>query len=299
MRRHLYQKKKPCPKSMNVIELTDEIKETILRDRVYMIPTVIVPINHVNQINQVVNYNNTIQNLITNMDVIDKLNKYTAHHDVKLIEFGETIEHKFIRQVEGLRKADDRYGALDGLILDRNNILEVIDQVSSLAQEHCENMNVIYDKKFDKLRLYDMGRWDELILVTGITTLLTKIQEHYFNQYECYLIRKIECSSLHIQDKIIIKAQLAEYYKFIGCFEIEPYVKDKNESEIIYNQDDERCRPFVEMTDENTELPLRYLNIYAKICGETKTSEHNRIKKTVIDIVKKNCLKNVETRKRV
>jgi hypothetical protein len=35
MREHLYMKKKPCPKIINNIELTDEIKQFILDNRVY------------------------------------------------------------------------------------------------------------------------------------------------------------------------------------------------------------------------------------------------------------------------
>ena len=161
-------------------------------------------------------------------------------------------------------------------------------------------MNVIFDQKFNKLKLYDMGKWHELIVIQGVTTLLSKIQEHYFNLYECYLIRKIEVSNIGLQDKAVIKDKLAEYYKFIGCFQIDPFVKDKNDSEILYNQTDDRYDSFQEQTDENTDLPIRYTNLYYKIKGETKTSEINKHQKTIIDIVKKNCLKNVdELNKRV
>jgi hypothetical protein len=41
MRRHLYTAKKNCPKTENIIELTDEIKEHILANRVYHIPIII------------------------------------------------------------------------------------------------------------------------------------------------------------------------------------------------------------------------------------------------------------------
>ena len=286
MRKHLY-KLNPCPRSVNDIELSDEIKQLILKNHVYHIP-VVTPIN------QVINYNNTINNLITNMDVIEKISRLTSHHDVKLIEFGETIENKFLKQVEGLKESNDTLGVYDALILDSNSLLEVIDQVSSLAQADCENMNVIYDKKFNKLKLFDMGKWNDLILITGITTLLTRLQECYLNPYECYLIRKIEVSSLCHQDKALIKNQLIDYYKFIGCFEIEPFAKDKNNTEILYNMDDARYDSYLEHTDDNTDISLRYNNSYIKVRGETKIYELNKIKKNVLDIVKKNCLKNLD-----
>ena len=297
MQQHL-NKKKQCPKAQSDIELSDEIKNIILEHRVYRPPPVVTPPHQT--INQIVNYNNTINNLVTNIDTIEKLTKYITFSDVKLLEYGDTIENNFVKQVKGLKRVDDTYGVYDGLILDKDNLLEVVDQVSSLAHEHCENLNIVYDKKFNKLKLYDMGKWDEFILIKGITTLLTKIQEQFFNLYECYLVRKIEFSSLCAQEKAIIRDQLIEYYKFIGCFEIDPYVKNKNDSEIIYNQDDRRCDPFLEFNDENTEMPIRYTELYTRVCGETKTSELNKIRHTIVDIIKKNCMKNVdELNKRV
>ena len=231
------------------------------------------------------------------MDTIEKITKYSTHQNMQLIEYGDSIENKFLKKMDGLKAAPDnniQFGSQDDLILDKANLLEVIDQVSSLAQEHSENLNIVYDKKFNRLKLYDNDKWDEFILINGITTLLTKIQEYYFNIYECYLIRKIEYSNLCYQDKAIIKDQLIEYYKFIGCFEIEPYAKDKNESEIMYNIDDRKFDSYQEYTDENTEVPIRYTNLYVKVCGETKTSDMNKIKKNIIEIIKKNCLKNVD-----
>jgi hypothetical protein len=38
MNKHLYQLKKPCPGTKIVIELTDEIKQHILDNRIYKIP---------------------------------------------------------------------------------------------------------------------------------------------------------------------------------------------------------------------------------------------------------------------
>ena len=306
MQLHLFKKKKPCPKSHNNVELTDEIKNIILRDHIYRQPPPPPPpppppslVQHISNTNH---YNNTVNALVTNMDTYDKLSKYLTHQNTPLIEFGNSIENTFVDKIEVLKQkhTDDTYGAYDGMILDKDDLLEVINQVSSLAQDHSENLNVVYDKKFNRLKLFDMGKWNEVILLQGIATMLAKIQESYFNVYECYLIRKIELSSLSMQDKAIIRDQLIEYYKFIGCFEIDPYVKEKNETEIIYNDDDKRYDSYAEFTDENTEMPIRYTNLFYRVCGETKTSELNKIKKSVIDLIKRNCLKNVdELNKRV
>ena len=279
-----------CPSSSNDIELTDEIKSCIVDNRVYRPPP--TP-----SLTQIVNYNNTVFNLVANLDTIEKLTKFTHYKDVKLLECGDSIENTYAKQLEGLKKDPDNnlsFGSLDGLILDKDNLLEVVDQVSSLSQEHIENFNVVYDKKYDKLKLYDMGKFEEYTLAIGIRTLLGKIQEVYLDVYECYLIRKIEISSLCQQEKAVIREKLLEYYKFIGCFEIEPFAKDKNNTEILYNMDDARYDSYLEHTDDNTDISLRYNNSYIKVRGETKIYELNKIKKNVLDIVKKNCLKNLD-----
>jgi hypothetical protein len=43
MRRHLYQKLKQCPGIINDIELTEEIKQKILENRVYIAPKIVKP----------------------------------------------------------------------------------------------------------------------------------------------------------------------------------------------------------------------------------------------------------------
>ena len=278
------------------IELTSAIKEYIIANRVYIPPAPVAP-PPPQSLTQIINYNNTINNFVANLDTIEKLKRMLHYNDVSLLECGDSIENAYTRQIEGLKQDPDSnlsFGSCDALVLDKNNLLEVVDQVSSLAQEHYTNFNIVYDKKFDKLKLYDMGKFEEYTLTIGIRTLLMKIQEFYFNVYECYLIRKIELSTLCHQEKAILKDKLTDYYRFIGCFDIDPFVKDKNDTEILYNEEDTRYESGIDHNDDNTDLPERFVNLYAKVRGETKISELNKTKKNVLDIVKKNCLKNVD-----
>jgi len=217
------------------IELTDSIKECIITNRVYLLPP------PPQSLTQIINNNNTINNFVANLDTIEKLGKFLNYNDATLLECGDSITTSYTKQLKGLKLNPDTnlaFGSCDALVLDKNNLLEVVDQVSSLAQEHYTNFNIVYDKKFDKLKLYDMGRFEEYTLPIGIHTLLMKIQEFYFNVYECYLIRKIELSNLCQQEKAIIRDKLTDYYRFIGSFDIVPFVKEKNNTEVLYNEDD-------------------------------------------------------------
>jgi hypothetical protein len=288
MRKHLY-KKKPCPKILNTIELTDDIKEYILANHVYNIPIIMPNITINNNINQIINNNNIITNYIANMDSIEKINKIINYQDVELVEYGDTIANKFSETVKELEDGRSNF-----LVMDKHNLLEVIDQVSSLTDETFENMNILFDEKFNKLKLYENGEWNVSILISGIRTLLMKIKEVYFDQYECYLIRKIEYSNMGLYNKQKIKEKLIDYYKFLGCFEINPYVDGRNDTEIKYNMDDDRNDSFIEHTDQNREIPIRYMDLYVKTRDNTKKCELNKIKHDIIDIVKKNSKKNMD-----
>jgi hypothetical protein len=288
MRKHLYDKIKPCPKILNDIDLTDDIKDYILANHVYRLPP--PTLQPTITINQNINNNNTINNLIANIDSVEKLSKFMNHQKIELLSCDDTITNKFSNTVQQLENGVDD----ENLILDKHNLLEVIDQVSSLVDESFENLNIIYDQKFNKLKLYEDGEWNQFILISGIRTLLMKTQEVYFNPYECYLIRKIEYSNIGPFNKQVFREKLTDYYKFIASFDIAPYVKNKNDTEIKFNFMDEKHNAFLNHTDENREMPIRYMSMYCKIKDDLKQSHLNKIKKDVIDIVKKNSQKNID-----
>jgi hypothetical protein len=78
MKRHLYNKKKDCPGSVNDIELTDEIKEKILKNRCYAVPK----------------QNNRASNK-PNKDLIATINK--LQHDIEMLK--EKKSEKFYQNI--------------------------------------------------------------------------------------------------------------------------------------------------------------------------------------------------------
>lgn len=270
--KHLYLLKKQCPTISNDIELTNEIKDYIIANRIYKIPKD-EPKNIINNIQN----NNTINNFIANLDPIEKINKYITFKNMDLVDYGDTIEN-------GLR---DKVCMLENkkndIAMDTNGLLEIVDQVSSLASHNMEDFNILYDDKYNKLKLYEDGSWNESIIISGIKTFLSKIQEFYLDNYEFYLIRKIELNN-NCRNKNKSRELLIEYYKFIGCFDIEPDSKNRSDPEILYDEDsDEEC----------TDLSDKYNSLYIKTRDDTKKSYINNIKKQVIDIIKKNSQRNI------
>jgi hypothetical protein len=290
---HFYKLKKLCPKTFNDIELTEEIKKYVIANRVYHIPAPIPVINNTNNINQIINYNNTINNLITNMDTIDKLTKFVTFNspESKLIDIDAKLAKKFQKNVARLEanKQDQD--------IDKHVLLEMIDQVCSLADEHFKDFNIIYDDKFNRLKLYDStGVWEESMLTVGMRTLLIKVQEHYFDAYEKYLIRKIRADDqLNGPRQMRMLEHLIDYYRFIACFDIDPYVKsDINDTEILYNMDDDRYDCCAEYTDDNRKLVFEFRDKYIKTRDSITKCFANETKKEVVNIIKNISKKNVD-----
>jgi hypothetical protein len=289
---HLFNLKKPCPRLLNDIELTDDIRNYILANRIYHIPEKEPSPQQV--INQTINYNNTINNLITNMDTVDKLTKFVSFNspESKLIDVDSKLAKNFKKNVARLEanKPDQD--------VDKHVILEMVCQVCELVDANAmKDFNIIYDEKFNRLKLYDStGSWEESILTTGVRNLLIKVQEHYFDAYEKYLIRKIRADDqLNGPRQMRMMEHLTDYYKFIGCFDIDPFVKgDINDTEILYNMDDDRYDCYAEYTDANRKLVYEFRDKYIKIRDSTTKCFANETKKEVVNIIKNISKKNVD-----
>ena len=286
---HLYKVKHVCPASKFDIELTDEIKEYIIKNRIYrpsqnnQTPTVT---NNTNNINNIINNYNVLNNFITKLDPIEKLTQFTNYKKIEIQGLEEVIEDKYAKMVRKLDNNSYKYG----YELKTNDLFDTIDEVSKVCNlKTFEEFNILYDSRFNKLKLYD-GEWSEMLINSGVKRLIETIQSYYWNSYESYLLRKI-FSSNSSHEVVRCRELLDEYFKFIGCFDVTPFFKNKDNNEILRKDDD---------SEQSFTIDDEYGSRYAKICGNITKSEINQVKKSVIDIVKKNTLKNIdELNKRV
>ena len=104
MQRHLFGKKDECGTIIDNIDLTDEIKQHIVKYRLYK-PKNDSSINTV--INQYNQYNNNVQNIINNIDLREKRDDYMSYKGQPLIGFSDSFEmgcrehaKKFARDIE-------------------------------------------------------------------------------------------------------------------------------------------------------------------------------------------------------
>jgi hypothetical protein len=270
MRRHFYNKQKPCPKSINDIELTDEIKEFILQNRVYHIkkePTLVQNINNFN----------TITNYIANIDTIDKLSTYVNFNNIKIRDISNTIESKTKKRAKAF--TNNKHD----MEIDKDNIYDIINQVS-LTNGNIEDFNIVYDKEYDKLKLYDCGSWKEYLINVGCKELLIELQDNIFDLYELYLIQQIKLiNNPNNQSKLT--TLLENYYKFIGSFKLNPFIKDKSDKEIMddnkYDDDSYNIRDF-------------FIEIYKTITNKLTKKEIAETYKDLLNILSKNSRKNLK-----
>jgi hypothetical protein len=81
-----------------------------------------------------------------------------------------------------------------------------------------------------------------------------------------------------------LKEALKEYYKFLAWFNIFPYIYERNNNKILYNNDDNK---FIEICDDFS-ISDEYYDIYLIIASKINKSEQNKIKKGLETIIKNN-----------
>lgn len=296
MRNHLYKSKKPCPCTIRDLDITEEIKEHIMVNRVYHLPAK----QDCTHINKVVNNFNIQNNMISRIDTIDKLSYLTAYRQVDMIGLEDKIE-----KVYGFTKKKlETNGFKYGFNMKMDDLFDIVNEISSLSHtcKDMEEFNVFYDKECDKLNVYEEDRWEEMVFNKGVKVVLEKIQGCFWYAYECYLLRQIYLGGKGGFHTARCREHLDQYFKFIGCFDMYPYLWQRPNKEILYNEGDPRhggAQVGAHMYEEYT-LSDEYGARYIKVRDGTKRSEVVEIRKNVVDIIKNNSIKNTkELNKRV
>ena len=254
MRRHFFQRKTICPATSNDVELTDAIKNYILANRLYRIPS---PPKVTQQIN---NYNSVL-NIVTSMDAVEKVVKYIEYKKLDPIN----VEQKLVK---AYGNRHERYSQLKGTHnINENDIIEAVDKATK-CNKRFTDCAVIYDQKLDRLSIYDDGRWNHCSLRTGIMDLLDKVKLYHLDKYELYLIEMMESTSTKQYDKAQFKSALEYYYRFLVAYDLPPLVDNS-----------------LQLADDVKE---KYYAIYKKLSETTVASTFKKLKESIVDRIKHN-----------
>jgi hypothetical protein len=291
MRKHLYERKKMCPAPNpdNDIEMTDEIKEKILLNRRYTIPLKIKEDKPPTTI-QNIHYNNTMNNYVKNMDCLDKIKKYINYNDIDLVSIEDDLENKFSARVNKLEGNKFKFG----YDIDENRLFDIIEEICKIRRGDFKKLNIVYDDKLKELNLFKSGSWETVILDRGLREIVSLLQDYFLNYYEKYLIMKIYCE-INEQEKMKYREDLERHYKLLGCFDLPPYIKDKNDLEILGQYYKENPDSFEDKDEkEKYILEEKWLKLYNNTVDNTKKCDINKTKKNIIEILKNNTKRNMK-----
>ena len=273
IRRHFYNLKKTCPATKNDIELTDEIKNYILNNRIYKIPKQTYVQNIIN--NNINNYNQ-INNLIANMDNLDKVNKFIKYKNIELTDLEESMNDNFHNKVYKLK-----HNKYKDFQLNLQNIMEIFDEITTIND--INKLNILYDDILNKIKIFCDGEWNSFLIDNGIKDIIHKIQSYYLDIYECYIIRKI-INEINLRYISELNETLNEYYKFLAWFDITPYVYEKNNNKIMFNSDNDK---YFENSNDYS-ISDEFYNKYTIIATKLNKYDINKVKKGIEMIIKKN-----------
>lgn len=267
MRKHLYNLKKPCPGQKNKIELTEPIKQEILRDRVYEIPS------ERDRNRCTVN----LTNYVFEMDPKDKVDCIQMWDDVKPINFGDQIEKAYGGKIEKLDNRNWKYG----FKLQKNNFLEIVDQsvhINSVKDLH--KISLLYIKELNKIAIYHDDEWTHHLFDSGLNQIINIIRNYYLTSYEKYMLYKIFIDKTATAfETNIYKNLLNEYLSFLVAFEVYPSSKDEKNEDFLTGFKNDKNPFYI------SDFCMQRYNEQKEIM---KLSDISRIRKSVADIIKNN-----------
>jgi len=276
---------------LRVIELTDDIKQHILDHRHY----VVEPIPDQQKItNQFINYNNTVNNFISNIDFVEKLTKVAQHKNLEITDFESKVEEMYHTQVERLENGDLK----EDFHLDQENFKEIINALTQAIrgnhrEEFIQDINFIYDWKHQRIHVYG-SKWKEYLIQQGLTYLVETIASYYLEAYEIYLIRKLIDTNIPIRNHQKYITCIEQYYLFLASFDVLPYVEGKSDNKIIYNREDTEFDDVpLETEFEAYRIVDKYTQLYHKTKSNMTIAQKRRIQADVADILKSNTRQNI------
>jgi hypothetical protein len=262
---------KSCGALVSDIILTDDIKQHVLDNLVYR---EIKQQNPQTVINQQINMFNHMQNVISQIDPLEKLNKVVRHYNTELVDFDQHVLNTFSDDIEALDQIHDS----NVVQLNTDSLLSIINILTTMVD--IDNLNVIYDTIGDKVKLYNEGQWKTFLFHSGMSQILQCLQDGYLNFYETYLLKKYTVTQNH-RTRALISEYLKGYYRFLACTELIPFVYEKTDGIIL------------DTLSEEYTLEETWYTKFKDIKDNLKASEMKRTMTQIGNIIKRNSKSNI------
>jgi len=284
MYRHLFEKKKLCP-AVNPLELSNDIKDCVMRDRIYHIPKT----KNKKRVN---NNQYTINNMFFNMSIPNRIEHLMDHFKLAepIKDFSETCYDYLDPLATPFREkdvVDDRCVFLNES--EYSKCLEVVSSLTNkITKEDMGAMNLAYEMNKPIILIYEDGEWKENMLHRGVEYILQSVQQAYWSKYECCLIATIERNS-NMRHRSECDSQLRSFYRFLTKIGLLPYVSGKDDQDIMLDYCNDN-----EYSETSNDLCIKYQKVFDQEKKEVTKRETNRTIKEIMDIIKSNGKSNLE-----
>ena len=138
MDRHFARKTQCACKNESQLVLTDEIKEIVLRDRIYHIPK------------EPKNVPKLVTNTVMNnyfSGPLDKIRALTEYRNTKMMTIDQSIDEKCFDKKQKYELNHNIY--YNKLTID--DLLQILDDISTSSDPEFKDFNILYDKKQNKV----------------------------------------------------------------------------------------------------------------------------------------------------
>lgn len=287
MRKHLYDLKKVCPGQKSKIVLTTEIKEEVMRDRVYIIQTTEQDDNGKCTMN--------FSNCVFGMDPTAKVEgvlswSFNASENEdssnrikpKPINFGDHIERIYGEKIQRLEDRSLKYG----FQLKQDNFFELVDEsIHIKSVNQINQLNLLHIKELNKIAIYHDDEWTYYLFDSGLNQVINILKNYYLESYEKYILYKIFVDkNASPYETNLYKNLLNEYFNFLAIFDVYPSSKDLQNSEFMTGF----------QHDNNFYISDFCMDRYNEEKQALKRCDINRVRKIIGDIIKNNNGANIK-----
>lgn len=282
MQWHLYTKKKVCQARRSPVTLTEDVKQTILRDRVYHAPPAPASSPVVQTIINNVNNFNVYQNFLGRIDTVDVIDGFAQHTQRNIVPFDRYVQDKY----------NDVVGRLQGgaeMLWRPTHLLEFVDDVSKA--NNVEEANLMYDNRTNRIKIYEVDGWRDFIAPSGMLVVIETIKDKLLDTYELALVHKVYTRHVDPREQSEARSFMQHLYDFLAVFDLEPRVSNMTNGEIMCDSEERSYDG-----DDSMTIEERCMAQY-KVRRERLTSaEKSRVMRGVREIIRKN---SIEARRNV
>lgn len=223
MRRHL-NSKRGCPQFKMVVELTDEVKEFILKNRIYKPPVSPIASN----ITQINNYNQ-VNNYVNQLNIKEKAEAVLEHRGIPPL--------CVFKKIEGELKREHKFMEREGIDFHLDNLGSFVDIVERVCMcNTLSEISVLYTPKTDQLHIFDDKSWDSMPIKDGTVRVMSLLNDNFFYHYERYLILQNHNAS-NPRRKTYIMEKLGKLYNILVTFDLLPLVNEDATDDNIFHND--------------------------------------------------------------